>query len=201
MEYNESEELIEMRRLLEKREAAARSERLRISAIILMLSFAGAVFSGYKFYDLVRSKKTDPLLFSDSKMLTIALGEIAQLKQDVSDLRRTVAMPVPVKPESQLTAEQARLSGLFDKLDHRLSSLEAAILESPEKSLSIPLLRKEVGDVSKRVDESRTLFKVEIDRLYELQKWMLGGIGAVLVTVAGSAVTILLRSLPKAKDE
>jgi hypothetical protein len=51
------------------------------------------------------------------------------------------------------------------------------------------------------MEELRVQGKSEMDRLYDQQKWILGGIGTVLLAVAGGAITIILRTLPKGDKE
>lgn len=99
-----------------------------------------------------------------------------------------------------LLAQQAKSDAQVQQIDKRLTAMEAAVLSSPEKSLAIPLLRKDLDDSGKRLDEYNLSVKAEMDRLYEQQKWMLGGIGAVLLAIAGGCITIILKSLPGAKD-
>lgn len=86
-------------------------------------------------------------------------------------------------------------------MNGRLKSIESAILESPERALSIPLLRKDIAESAKRVEEYRIASRFETDRLYEQQKWMLGGIGTVLLAVIGGAITIIFRSLPNGRGD
>ena len=90
-----------------------------------------------------------------------------------------------------------KIAADVESLNNRMNSLSTAILASPERALAIPLLRKDIDGISKRMEELRVQGKSDMDRLYDQQKWMLGGIGTVLLAVAGGAITIILRTLPK----
>ena len=80
------------------------------------------------------------------------------------------------------------------KIDSRLSVLERSISDNPEKALSIPMLRKDQENMAKSIEANRVAVAVEVDRIYDMQKWILGGIGTVLFAV----VTALFAALYKA---
>jgi hypothetical protein len=107
------------------------------------------------------------------------------------------------KPSTQNGQEVAPVKIAADvaSLNNRMNSLSTAILASPERALAIPLLRRDIDGISKRMEELRVQGKSEMDRLYDQQKWILGGIGTVLLAVAGGAITIILRTLPKGDKE
>lgn len=79
----------------------------------------------------------------------------------------------------------------ISELSNRLGALEAAISDSPEKALSVPMLRKDQASLSREVEASRIAVKSEIDRLNEQFKWILNGIAAALVLMLGAALTML----------
>lgn len=79
----------------------------------------------------------------------------------------------------------------INELSSRLGALEAAISESPEKALSIPMLRKDQKSLSKELDASRSAFKSEVDRLNDQFRWILSGIATALVLMLGGALAML----------
>jgi hypothetical protein len=183
-----------------EREMKARADRLRVAAVVAILSTVSAIVAGFQFFDVFKEKPSLPVISVGPEAVVALRGDVQALKKEMADIRAAATAPHNVPPDSVLAAEQAKQAASVQGIEKRLSALEAAILESPERALSIPLLRKEVVDSSKRSEEYRLSIRTEIDRLYEQQKWMLGGIGAVLVAIAGGAVTIVLKSLPKEKE-
>lgn len=94
-----------------------------------------------------------------------------------------------------------KIAADVESLNNRMNSLSMAIMASPERAIAIPLLRRDIDGISQRMEELRIQGKSDMDRLYEQQKWMLGGIGTVLLAVAAGAISIILRSLPKGDKE
>lgn len=129
----------------------------------------------------------------------VLLGRLDRQAMRIKALEQQVLSISTSKPGSQLNAT-SRSSAEIAALTMQLQALNSAIMTSPEKSLAIPLLRKDVDAIAKRLEEIQDQGQSEVNRLYEQQKWILGGIGAVLLAIAGGATTIILRSLPKANN-
>jgi hypothetical protein len=167
---------------LAQRERKARQEKVKSATIALAISSIGAFTAAFSFLKLDRPKE-----------ITIAASTIQydQIRSELNALRAQIVARPPNSPALESTAAIA--------LDKRLTALESAIMERPDKALAIPLLRKELDDLSRRETEARAASRMEIDRLYEQQKWILGGIGTVLLAIAGGAISILLKSSFKAK--
>ena len=77
-----------------------------------------------------------------------------------------------------------------------VAKLEAAINESPEKSLAIPMLRKDIQVIAKQMDEIRATTRSEIEHTNDMQNRILGAIGAALLSVIASASWIIVKLLP-----
>lgn len=91
--------------------------------------------------------------------------------------------------------ESSAIKSSLSSLDSRLGVLERSISENPEKALSIPMLRKDLESMAKLIDGNRLALSVELARVYDQQKWMLGGIGAVLIASIGALITALFNLL------
>jgi hypothetical protein len=182
------------------REARERAEKLKSAVFAALAALLGVVGVGVSLFQLLQDR---PLPSTDEIPPPIVLQirrELENLKSELSESRATVLALQKPSSEIGLSTEQAKITSTIVSFEKRLSAIESAILESPERALSIPLIRKDVGDLSKRSEEFRSTVKAEIDRLYEQQKWMLGGIGTVLLAITGGAITIILRSLPRSKE-
>lgn len=79
----------------------------------------------------------------------------------------------------------------ISELSSRLGALEVAISDSPEKALSIPMLRKDQKSLSKEFDASRNAVKSEVDRLNDQFRWILSGVATALVLMLGGALAML----------
>jgi hypothetical protein len=170
--------------------------------------------------------KSQLLAASISVLIATMLGTFVSLfasfTSDIGRNRLRTAYPDPVLARSKLNELESRLKALeesvnkakvssqsgqpfpsvksaadVESLNNRMNALSMAIMANPERAIAIPLLRRDIDGVSKRMEELRFQGKSDMDRLYEQQKWMLGGIGTVLLAVAGGAISIIYRTLPK----
>lgn len=191
-------ELVETRMAL--REKSARSARRKA---ILAASFAGimALLLAGGGFTIVSKMFT-----SGRKVITPTVSdntagiraELEKLKVQMGVLRsdiQTHQTATSGPGQANLQGHEANLR----KIDSRVSNLESAILDSPEKVLSIPLLRKEMTEADKRNDEQKAALRAEMDRLYAMQVLILGGIGTFLVGATVGAVTLWIKSNPRAK--
>jgi hypothetical protein len=127
------------------------------------------------------------------------LGRLDRQAMQIKALEQQMLTISTSKPGSQFNTT-ARNSAEIAALTMQLQALNSAIMSSPEKSLAIPLLRKDIDATAKRLEDIQNQGRSEVNRLYDQQKWMLGGIGAVLLAIAGGATTIILRTLPTANN-
>lgn len=186
-----------LKREIKAKEARRRAEVLKAAAAALAASVIGLVVSVTQISNLFdgKAKRQDTALADISALRSQIQSLDARLAR-LDDLSRALSVP-----GTSISLEQRQLAGRIAALDERLKSIEGAVIESPERALSIPLLRKDIAESIKRVDEYRLASRSETDRLYEQQKWILGGIGTVLLAVIGGAITIIFRSLHKYKAD
>lgn len=95
----------------------------------------------------------------------------------------------------------AVLSERLTNIDDRLKLMEKSISDSPERALSLPLLRRDITELSNKFDEYRLSSKVESDRLWSQQNTILQGIGVLLLAVASGAVTLGYRLLKSGRAD
>jgi len=187
--------------LLRKRDAGARASRLRFAAIAALFSLIGLGAASYSLFSILSTAEIRASTSDINRNTIDGINvSIKQLHSDIEVLRTNIAAQQQPPPEAVLASQQAILTTTVQSFDKRLRAIESAIIENPEKAIALPLLRKDINDISRRSDELRTIGKAEIDRLYAQQTWMLGGIGTILFTIAGGSITIILKSLPKSKE-
>ena len=93
--------------------------------------------------------------------------------------------------------EVVALSRRLDAIEAEQSRLSAIISESPEKAVAIPLLRRDIDDVKDNQTQVADALKREIDRVYDLNKWIIGGLA---VGVLGILVRDIFRERASAKS-
>lgn len=200
MDNSPEKEIEALKREVKARDAKRRMAVLQSAAAIVLISTIGLVISFSQFISLFENKIKKPDI---SPNVVVALqSDLQTLEGRLTKMAEQITSLTTPNHEISVSVEQQRLASSLEATDQRLKKLESAILESPERALSIPLLRKDIDESAKRVEEYRASSRADFDRLYEQQKWILGGIGTVLLAIIGGAVTIIFRSLPKiGKDE
>lgn len=81
-------------------------------------------------------------------------------------------------------AQLQRLESDIAKIDKRLRQLEQAILASPAKALEIPLLQRDVDNLKASNQSSIAALKDSVDRVYDLNKWLLGTMALSITSLA-----------------
>jgi hypothetical protein len=68
-------------------------------------------------------------------------------------------------------------------LDTSLKKLELIILDNPEKALSIPLLKQQVSNQQAQNEKDFKNLENEIARVYDINKWIIGLVFGMLVSI------------------
>jgi hypothetical protein len=79
--------------------------------------------------------------------------------------------------------EEARQSAA--DLSQRITTLENALLQTPEKALAVPLLRQQLIDIEDKDKGDSENIHGEINRLYGMMQWFLGLMITLIIGVGG----------------
>jgi hypothetical protein len=102
--------------------------------------------------------------------------EIGSLKERVSNLHGMIGTYMQPPANYQASVEVTELQGRASSLEAKVSGLEEAIEQTPEKTISVALLRKDVGDLGLRISETKADLRALSDHFDQMQKWIIGGI-------------------------
>lgn len=177
---------------LEKREMARRKNLLNSAISALVIISVSAGFFGFVSF----GRQTSSMGSDLASAIGVVSTELQSVKAQTEKANAGLAALSAAPKSDAITEEQKRLSADVQLLSARMKSLEAAIMENPERALSIPLIRTDLVAQGARFDEYRIVNRTEIDHLYAQQQWMLGGIATVIVALFGGLVTLILNSLP-----
>jgi site-specific recombinase len=75
--------------------------------------------------------------------------------------------------------------------NRRLSALESALSNSPEKAIALPLLRQQITDLQEKNHGDLDNVHGEIGRLYTMMQWFLGLMITLIIGVGGLIVNNL----------
>jgi hypothetical protein len=79
-------------------------------------------------------------------------------------------------------------------VDDRLGKLEKAILDDPEKALSIPILRNDIAATKTAYGSEMNALRGEIARIYDLNKWFVGLMFSMALGIIGLAITNVFKT-------
>jgi len=195
LKHSESEHL---RDLMRQREQRVRTLRLQIAIVFALFTATLTVLTLFRYSELNgnhSNAKADLTAETEQKLIS-GQRDIESLRMALAELKKEIAIKPSALPGDAIAADLTRIDRETKDIDGRLKLLESSILENPEKALSIPMLRKDISEMTSRENAFHLEDKGEMDRLYDQQKWMLGEIGAVFLALTGGALTIILKSLP-----
>ncbi|WP_163131041.1 hypothetical protein [Agarivorans sp. Alg241-V36] len=112
-------------------------------------------------YELIKSTRAE---FKEIKAKIDAMGELP------------TELPVSTKI-AELENRINDLSGTLDKLNN-------AILESPQKALELPLLKRDIVSLQSQLDSTVTNIDKQVSRAYDMFKWITGSLVLGLISLA-----------------
>lgn len=169
-----------------------RKQRVQFALIFALASFAGLGTIAFKFFDQKREVGNDTSgLISDilNSKESFWAAEFARSKAVlVEDFKTSVEK---ASAQNNLDSKTAVLISETARLKSRLDLIESSISESPQRALSLPLLRRDQDELSRKLDEFRISTKADTDRLWGQMNTILQFLFAIFLALATGAVTIL----------
>ncbi|RTY84839.1 hypothetical protein EKL99_02295 [Flavobacterium sp. ZB4P23] len=124
---------------------------------------------------------------NDTQKLKIENQNI-QLQERISELEnrlRTKDSTISISSPSEKRIQD---------LEKKIETLNNIIIENPEKSLTIPLLNKDIENIKKENELQIELIKDKVETVVDLNKWILGLIFSLLITIV---ISNLAKNKPK----
>jgi len=90
---------------------------------------------------------------------------------------------------------------ILQKTSRDIEAIHSALGSDLERTLSVPLLRKDLEEIQKRLNERAATTARAIDRIYDQNKWFLGLIAMMAVAVVGLAVSSVFSSVLQSRKE
>ena len=111
-------------------------------------------------------------------------SEIASLRADLKQVKDNVDALTKIPEDSKAGIQLKQIQTILTDLQTRQEKLEAVILTNPAKALEIPLLQRDLESVKAQQQVSVLAMKESVDRIYDLNKWLLGAMAVSIVTLA-----------------
>jgi hypothetical protein len=145
------------------------------AAIILNLNpYSGSLFNGGVNTELPTKAQIETV---NSEIIAIKQEQI-RLTEQINALSLTA-------PENSLTTDVIGIKNSVSNIDERLTKIEEIIIQDPQKSLEVPLLRKDLENISTTTTFQISAIRQDVERSYNL----------ILVTLVALAVAVFAPSL------
>lgn len=84
---------------------------------------------------------------------------------------------------SKLDGVTSNLNSEVETLKRQISTLNKVILDNPEKAISVPLLKVEIQNQKDQNEKEINSIKDDIARVYDINKWIIGLVFTMLVSI------------------
>lgn len=152
-----------------------------ITAFLIMMGGVFLTWTAWGTYRVANQRgHTEKEVIANVRALKV---ESLAYQQSIQELKNRLDAQAAPLPDNAIADEIKKISGSLTGLEKRMKALEDAIQESPEKSLAIPLLRKDIETMQTRLEDSKKDQQLHNEQLYSLLVWVIGGIGALLIAI------------------
>jgi cell division protein FtsL len=121
-------------------------------------------------------------------------GKISVLEAELATEQQEIKVLTHVSQNSRAAVAIETLRKQIDSLRADLTSLSTAISATPEKALSVPLLRKDMDDFKEQYLHDTASTDRNIERIYDQNKWFLALIVTMMLAILGQAVSNIFQS-------
>jgi hypothetical protein len=113
---------------------------------------------------------------------------ISNMKSEIINLGDSLDSLSNLPEGSQWKTEASKISQRVVNIEDKLTALEQALTLDPAKALAIPILRKDLDNAEENIRNELKQTKAEIDRIYDQNKWFIGLMLTMALSVLGMAV-------------
>lgn len=159
-----------------------------IERVLMITSMVAAGVTAFMVTLNFKQKTVDPVgaqpLMIQSQAYKTLSAEVEQLRTQFKSLQVDSQKLTALPPDNKLALQISQMQDATKDLGTRLERLENAILASPAKALEIPLLQRDLENLRLTQQSNLVAVKDGVDRLYDLNKWLLGAMAISVITLA-----------------
>jgi len=173
------------------------------SILPIILGLLGIIISVSSFFTFLTKNVDSTLPKSEDlpKMVIEQAKEIKQLKLQSDSLlvliknREVHNADTSFQNNFLSNKEYLKLEKPLNELTSRLSSIEGVLLDNPSKALRTVLIQKDLDNMKATNQAELFAVRQEIDRVYDLNKWLIG----LMFTMAVGILSLAISNLFKGK--
>lgn len=133
-------------------------------------------------------KQLDLKINDDVKSIVVDVGYSQQrmidLESDIATIKAQLEGIQELPSDLPVSSKVKEIEAKIDTVNGKLDSLNKAILESPEKALALPLLRRDMDSLQKQYVSAVSNLEQEVSRAYDIFKWVTGTIFLGVISLA-----------------
>lgn len=175
-------------------DSSQQAYKVRLSKIIsniALLGAAGGIIGSMLAAGMDRAR-FDPFgdraaMESRSHLDTTIITSIKNLQTEVRQIHDAQNVLLRGSANEKEAARSAAITARLDDISKRQDALEKAILNNPEKALSLPLLKRDIESVRENNNQAVISMKASVDQVYDLSKWLLGSVALTVISLVATA--------------
>ncbi|AIR90194.1 hypothetical protein [Pseudomonas cremoricolorata] len=178
-------------------ERKVRSMKLAVTLALLCMTIFSIIPVAYNIFrspPVFRSAPASSESILNEAFRNTTAKELGELNTFMAEFRKDTNKIDPERLSLGMVKSDVNL------LSGRIGVLEKSISDSPEKALSIPLLRRDQESMSKTIEANKQAVNSELGRIYDQQKWMLTGIGTALLAALTALAGALYKTVNRVPD-
>jgi hypothetical protein len=151
-----------------------------VSLIAGVLSASVAVYAYLAASDESKHIGQPPTTIS----VTTSAQELSTLRTEIEQIRNSLSQFQSLPNTGKLQVQLNVLKAAVADLKSRQQIIEQGLLNTPEKALQLPILHRELEAQKALHQANASALKESIDRIYDINKWLLGGMAVSVLTLA-----------------
>ena len=156
----------------------------------LSVAIATALVTSIFFSDQVQLSKaelTKKVLAIESR-LEAQDDTLSEIQASIKDINAVLSTFASLPESKEWSLEARKLEKNITDNSVKLTALESALTVNPAKALAVPILRKDLDNAEKSIRAELSLTKSNIDRIYDQNKWFIGLMFTIAISVFGVAI-------------
>ena len=122
----------------------------------------------------------------DAPPPALSVGVPEKVEKELNSIKSQLANITKVPKDVAVALEITNLKDQVKDLESQIKIINEAIMQSPEKALNIPMLRKDVDALKLQYENATKSLEREIGSAYGIIKWVLGTIVFGILGIAAS---------------
>lgn len=155
-----------------------------VVAILSILVMVGKILSEKKIGD--PHSLTIANIESSNSIDSTTVHQITNLEVQVESLKAKLEKKIAADSIIFSNSKQIELKLLryeMQEIQRSIRVINEVILESPEKAIALPLVKLQIDEQKKESEKNLQFLSAEIERVYDMNKWIFGIMISLLVSI------------------